>query len=288
LALTFLKETVVKTQKPSLNTKTIPSYTEDPQNEHYDSSGRSSPTTTVAGCSRTSTESTIATDEDDVSFKAILTPRVLLAIASYGALAILDIAFGALQPLVLATPIEYGGLGVSPATIGIVLGSFGVLNGVLQGVLFTRVLQLFGLRRTFICAMAAFVPLFVMFPILNTVARTNHEAGPLVWTLVGVQLLNWVVMDMSYACVFMYITSAAPHKRCLGSVNGLGQVTASVMRAVGPAASTSLFAVSQTRGLLGGNLVYVVMVLLSVGGVAVVWQLPPEAWDMHDCHDDED
>lgn len=290
LALAFLKETVVKSPKAAPHSKKVVSYPEDLTHEHSDSSGRTSPTSTIVGHSHTDSEGTVVNDDTDVdaSFKAILTPRVLLAIAAYAALAILDIAFGALQPLVLATPIEYGGLGVSPTTIGIVLGSFGVLNGVLQGVMFTRVLQLFGLRRTFIFAMAAFVTLFAMFPLLNMAARAEGRAGPLMWTLVSVQLLNWVVMDMSYACVFMYITSAAPHKRCLGSVNGLGQVTASVMRAIGPAASTSLFAVSQTRGLLGGNLVYVVMVLLSLGGVTVVWQLPPEAWDMNDCHDEDE
>jgi hypothetical protein len=135
--------------------------------------------------------------DEDTSFSAILTPRVLLAVASYAALAILDIAFGALQPLMLATPIEYGGLGVPPATIGIVLGSFGVLNGFLQGILFARVVRAVGLRRTFLISMAAFAPLFSMFPLLNWVAR-NQGTSPLVWTLVGVQLLNWVVMDMSY------------------------------------------------------------------------------------------
>jgi hypothetical protein len=56
------------------------------------------------------------------------------------------------------------------------------------------------------------------------------------------------------------------------------------MRTFGPATATSLFAVSHTHNLLGGNLVYVLLILLSIGGVAAVSRLPSEAWDM----DDED
>lgn len=79
----------------------------------------------------------------------------------------------------------------------------------------------------------------------------------------------------------MYITSSAPNKGSLGATNGLAQTTASVVRAIGPAAATSLFALSTSRGLLGGHLVYVVLLVGALGALGVASRLPREQWD-HD------
>ena len=103
----------------------------------------------------------------------------------------------------------------------------------------------------------------------------------------------------------MYITSGAPNKRSLGATNGLAQLTgtprshltvsatglltvayaASIVRTIGPAASTSLFAVSTERELLGGQLVYVVFVILAGGAVWVASRLPAEPWEMEGDED---
>ena len=76
----------------------------------------------------------------------------------------------------------------------------------------------------------------------------------------------------------MYVTSSAPNSRCLGAVNGVAQFIASVMRAVGPAASTSLFASSLEYNWLGGNLGYVVLTTMSIGVFFVSTPLPAETW----------
>lgn len=54
----------------------------------------------------------------------ILTRPVIVAVANYGALSLLDIAFSALLPLFYASPVEAGGLGFSPSKIGLILGCF--------------------------------------------------------------------------------------------------------------------------------------------------------------------
>ena len=63
-----------------------------------------------------------------------------------------------------------------------------------------------------------------------------------------------------------------------GAVNGVAQFIASVMRAVGPAASTSLFASSLEYNWLGGNLGYVVLTTMSIGVFFVSTPLPAETW----------
>jgi hypothetical protein len=99
----------------------------------------------------------------------------------------------------------------------------------------------------------------------------------------------------------MYITSASPSKRSLGSVNGAAQLTgtlifslsykymhsimapaASIVRTLGPAASTSLFAVSIKYNILGGCLVYLIMGLVAVSAVMLASQLPGEAYVMEE------
>lgn len=84
----------------------------------------------------------------------------------------------------------------------------------------------------------------------------------------------------------MYVTSSAPSSRSLGAVNGVAQFLASVMRAIGPAASTSLFASSLEYNWLGGNLGYVVLIFMSIGIFFVSTPLPADTWVRED--EDED
>lgn len=140
--------------------------------------------------------------EEPTQLRRLLIRPVLLSVANYGALALLDIAYRAVQPLFLSTPVALGGLGVSPATIGAVLGAFGLLNGVFQAAFFARIVRRWGPKRVFMAGMAMFVPLFALFPVLNALARAaGGVVDRTVWTVVFVQLMLSVVMDMAYgAC----------------------------------------------------------------------------------------
>ncbi len=66
----------------------------------------------------------------------LLTKPVMISISNYAMLALLDISAMALIPLVWSTPIELGGLSLSPASIGLWLSAYGCLNGVVQFTLF--------------------------------------------------------------------------------------------------------------------------------------------------------
>ena len=63
-------------------------------------------------------------------------------------------------------------------------------------------------------------------------------------------------------CAHILITSAAPTRNALGATTGLNQSVVSLVRAIGPAAAASLYAFSIQSGLLGGHLVYILLVLL--------------------------
>ncbi|KZT07602.1 MFS general substrate transporter [Laetiporus sulphureus 93-53] len=216
--------------------------------------------------------------ENPATLRSLMIWPVLLSVANYGALAFLDIAYRAIQPLFYSMPIELGGLGLNPATIGAVLGSFGLMNGIFQASFFARIVRRYGPKRVFMMGMAIFVPLFMLFPIINAMARKAGMTRA-VWFMVMFQLAVSVIMDMSYGCIFMYVTSSAPNKRSLGATNGIAQLVASILRAIGPASATSLYALSLEENWLGGYGVYAILVAVSCLLIFVATPLPREAWE---------
>ena len=247
------------------------------------------------------------TTEAPLPLLTLLThPRVQLAVANYGALCLLDIAYRAVQPLFFATPRALGGLGLPPKTIGLILGSFGVLNGALQALWFAPLVRRFGPKRVYLAGMGAFLPMWVLFPVIGALAQ-KQGMSPLVWTAVMLQQVASVVMDTAYGaflsqgyleecsampsmlgCIFMYITSSAPNKSSLGGTNGIGQLVAAFVRAIGPASATSLFAVSLERNWLGGNAVWLILIALSCILWTVSIPLPTETWPRHGDPQGED
>lgn len=81
---------------------------------------------------------------------------------------------------------------------------------------------------------------------------------------------------LSIGCIFIFITEASPNPQSLGATNGLSQTVASIVRTIGPTLSTSLFAVSIERDLVGGNAVYLLMILLSLASIWLAGRLPDE------------
>jgi len=72
----------------------------------------------------------------------------------------------------------------------------------------------------------------------------------------------------------MFITAAAPNKRSLGATNGLAQMTGSIVRTIGPAMSTSMFAYSVEHKLMCGYAVYAVLVTMGILSVRLSAKLP--------------
>ena len=63
--------------------------------------------------------------------------------------------------------------------------------------------------------------------------------------------------------LFLFIRSAAPTPAALGATNGLSQTMASFMRTIGPTCATSVYAASKEHALLGGNLVYIMLLVVN-------------------------
>ncbi|KAI9060994.1 MFS general substrate transporter [Trametes sanguinea] len=204
-------------------------------------------------------------DSRPLPLRRLLVPRVIVAAANYGFLAIVDITLRAIQPVFLSTPVALGGLGLEPQTIGAILSLYGVTNGIVQIFLFGRIHDRFGTKRVYLAGVASMLPVFALFPFINELARLEG-LSPTVWALVLGQSLLSIIINFSYGCVFIFITASAPNKASLGSVNGMAQMVVSIMRTVGPATANSLFSLSidTQHHYMNGYFVYYALTALVV------------------------
>jgi MFS family permease len=138
------------------------------------------------------------------SIRSVLTKRACIAITNYAFLAFSDITYlGILvclsapflptlaqrlpQPVMFAASVENGGLGLTPRSIGLVLGSQGVVTGVVQVFFFAPIHRRFGNKRTFVAGSTAYALLTLSLPVMNALAR--REMMRTMWTVVGVHVL---------------------------------------------------------------------------------------------------
>ena len=90
-------------------------------------------------------------------------------------------------------------------------------------------------------------------------------------------------MRMSFlGAVVIFLTSSVPSRSALGTTTGLAQTLTSIMRAIGPAGATSLFALSNEYNLFGGTFVYVVFCIISATGSLAAMLLPAMPWAKED------
>ena len=140
----------------------------------------------------------------------LLTKPVIISISNYAMLALLDMSAMVLIPLVWSTPIELGGLNLSPASIGLWLSAYGCLNGVLQFALFPRVVGRLGPGRVVLVSIIAYVIIYTMFSFENLAARhaiSAHGVGTnaFLWFFVILQLASICFTDMGFSKFFFYL-----------------------------------------------------------------------------------
>jgi hypothetical protein len=135
--------------------------------------------------------------ERPLPLRSLLTPRVLIASGNYASLSLVDIAFRAIQPVFLSTPINLGGLGLPLSSIGIVLSGQGILNGIFQYFFFAQIHDRWGSKMTFIAGISTAIPAFVMFPVANALARTQGYSIA-VWAAIALQTISGISFGLSF------------------------------------------------------------------------------------------
>ena len=135
--------------------------------------------------------------ERPLPLRSLLTPRVLIAGGNYAAISLVDIAFRAIQPVFLSTPIILGGLGLPTPFIGALLAGQGILNGMFQLLFFAQIHDRWGSKKTFIAGMSTAFPAFIMFPVANAFARTQGYSMA-VWAAIALQAISVITFTLSF------------------------------------------------------------------------------------------
>ncbi|KAI0671932.1 major facilitator superfamily domain-containing protein [Trametes maxima] len=213
-------------------------------------------------------------EERPVTLRSILVPRVLYPILNYGFVSLIDQAVTVLVPLMYSTSIELGGLGFDPFTIGVVQGVGGFVIGIVQIFTFPYMHRKFGSKRLYIGSYITYIVVFAMFPLNSFVTRRAGRVTAATWALVVAQYVTYVGSYMTWGCIFIYISDAAPTKNALGLTNGLAQTTASIVRAIAPSLASSLFSLTLERHLAAGTLVYWVLCGITLAGLVASRWLP--------------
>ena len=227
-----------------------------------------------------------------LSFRDILTAPVLLATGSYASFSMLDIAFRTMLPVYLSTPIKMGGLGLDPSDIGTVLATMGISTSVFQLLFFTLLHDRLGGKNLFLIAVSLFLPMAALFPFTNLVAQ-EQGLNYVVWLLLGLQILlsSCAIFALSKSSnsplmrlendhvpipgiISVFVNSAAPNRASIGATTGFAQMIVSFVRAVGPSAINSAFALSIQKHVMGGYFAYWMMAGMAIISLAFGTALP--------------
>ncbi|KAF8299922.1 hypothetical protein DL93DRAFT_579990 [Clavulina sp. PMI_390] len=165
------------------------------------------------------------------------------------------------------TRVDLGGMGLTPSQIGWILSISGTVGT--SSLLALPYLQYRFNNRHLYTFFACFTPVtFALMPIGHLVAsQTNGTADSRLWVALGIILIPTKISVNLYPLTMIIVKSSVDNPSHLGSMFGFQQTTASIARGIAPYFASSLFALSVGRNLLGGNLVWVIMVLLGLCGV---------------------
>jgi MFS family permease len=212
--------------------------------------------------------------------------------ANYGFLAFIDMCIQVLLPLVYSTSISMGGLGFDAYRIGTIMGAWGFINAIVQGLLIGPTVRRFGARKTFIAAQMSFVVIIGLYPVMVLSARRAGRVDATVWVVLIIQLILQLSRGLAYGVShlrsfsgrhnLMSVISGAGQvlivnsasRAALGTTIGMAQAMASLMRSIAPSVASSLFSISLQEKLAGGNMVYFILIGVAFVGVRVSVLLP--------------
>ncbi|KAI0744127.1 MFS general substrate transporter [Daedaleopsis nitida] len=214
-----------------------------------------------------------------LSVRQLVSIPVLRAVfASNGALGFAGSCFNSVFVLMAYTPINQGGLALSPAQIGRALSGMGAVSIFLKLCL-PPLLRRYGTLNMFDLCMFVWPFTFAAMPLASWVAQASvgsigglmikesfREASALEWTTVGFILFLSRLGCLAFSLVMILTRDHAPGSASLGTANGLSELSQSLAGALGPTVISSLFAVSAKKHLLGGYLWVIFMVFESAFG----------------------
>ncbi|KAF8199293.1 major facilitator superfamily domain-containing protein [Mycena galopus ATCC 62051] len=208
------------------------------------------------------------------TWEVIKAPGVATVLYLMGYVAFIVFGYTAVLPLFWFTSVELGGLGFTPLQISLFLGLSG-LSQALWLFPFPALQRRYGTGGV----LRACSYIWPIFMALNPVANFMLKRG---WTtafwimMPSVQLFGAAV-SMVFIAIQLALNDVAPAPNTLGTLNAIFLTLNSGIRAVAPGVFSSIFAVGARMQVFGGQLIWAIIVCLTIGFWVGIRYLPEKA-----------
>ncbi|KAJ1311351.1 hypothetical protein OPQ81_009844 [Rhizoctonia solani] len=243
----------------------------------------------VHACEPTDIEGFKKAIKPQSSWRSVLTPAILSLLLNNALMCFASEMVFSIFPLFAYTPIVSGGLGMSEANIGTAMATRSLIQITLM-LGYSRVIRQVGTLHVYKLAMAFWIAVILFFPFLNWIVRTQSlgtESLILQACLFGFYIV-WSIGGFCWVASATLVNDAAPSAEALSLMNGISQMTLVLPQAVSPALGNTLFAASVHQNILGGHLIWVVMLAMTVVGWFHSLSLTKFTHDWRESHNDGD
>ncbi|KAH8712205.1 major facilitator superfamily domain-containing protein [Phaeosphaeriaceae sp. PMI808] len=190
----------------------------------------------------------------------------------YNYVMLLAYTFTAVSPVYLYTPVQLGGTGFTPQQTAAVMSVSGAAQAVWLLLVFPRLHKRVGTGRLLFYCACLWPIFFASNALFNILLRYHHEAT--FWSVAPPTLVIGSGVAMAFTAVQLAINDIAPSHETLGTLNAIVLAVQSGIRAVAPAASTSIYAIGVKHQILGGQLFWLLNTLLAFGLFGILRLLP--------------
>ncbi|KAI7828538.1 major facilitator superfamily domain-containing protein [Gamsiella multidivaricata] len=183
-----------------------------------------------------------------------LSPLSITTIVAYAMLALHTIIFEEVYTLYTVTPLASHGLGWDAIQLSTSLACMGLVQLFLQFVVYPKLERRFSAVWLFRCAQLMYVCVYLSLPMIRAFAvdeedtETGGQIPRVRYLVLTVLVFKYFCSVFSYTSIMVMITNSSP-PHLLGTINGIGQTSASFMRAFGPALGGILWAWSLSNKL---------------------------------------
>ncbi|ATY60607.1 Major facilitator superfamily transporter [Cordyceps militaris] len=189
-------------------------------------------------------------------------PTVLLVNAS---VMVMAFAFTALLPVVLYTPVEIGGLGLSAFQISVYMALQGLSQAVWLVFVFPPLHRRLGNRRLLMACALMYPFFFLTYIVLNELLRRGTPAAMAgAWIVGPLAAVVGPGVSMAFTGVQLALNDASPDPHVLGTLNGIALTMASALRSFVPGLTTVLYAVGVREQIFRGHLAWIVIIPVSM------------------------
>jgi hypothetical protein len=197
------------------------------------------------------------------TWQLLRAPGVPMVLLFTGYVMLLAYMFTAIIPVFWFEPVKYGGFGFTPLQISLFLGSGGLAQAIWLLLPFPPLQRRIGTSGVIkVCAMA-WPFFFAANPICNLFLRRGATAA--FWAVAPAANVLGSGVAMAFTATQLALNDVAPSPDTLGTLNALALTLGTGLRAVSPAASTALYALGVEKQIAGGQLGWIILIIISLG-----------------------